>query len=361
MDNNDIRKLVTDDDPEDSPEGSPLAKDLDQILSAGNRAKALVKQILAFSRQTENAVIPLQPAILIKETIKLLRASLPATIEIKQDLDMDCYPILADPTQIDQIVMNLCTNAFHAMEDNGGTLSISLSKRTLAAQDLVNQPTMLPGHFIQLSIRDTGTGIKPEIQTKVFDPYFTTREIGKGTGMGLAITHGIVKRSGGFITLESHLGADTVFDIYIPAWEGNATPETVWNDAMPMGTEHILLVDDEPMLAEMSQTMLERLGYAVTVRMGGVEALTTFGKQLGAFDLVITDQTMPGITGVELARRMVQLRPDLPIILCTGYSSTISEESAVSYGIKGFALKPLAKKEIAYLIRKVLDENPVAS
>jgi PAS domain S-box-containing protein len=346
---------------EDSPAGSLLAKDLDQILSAGNRAKALVKQILAFSRQAEETILPLQPAILIKETIKLLRASLPTTIEIKQDVDMDCHPILADPTQIDQIVMNLCTNAFHAMEENGGTLSISLKKRSLEATDLANQPTMLPGHFMHLSVKDTGAGIKPEMQAKVFDPYFTTKETGKGTGMGLAITHGIVKRSGGFITLKSQVGTGTVFDIFIPAWQGNATPENVGDDAISMGTERILLVDDEPMLAEMSRTMLERLGYSVTVRMGGREALTAFRNQPEAFDLVITDQTMPGMTGTELARSMLRLRPDLPIILCTGYSSTISQDRIISYGIKGFALKPLAKREIAFLIRKVLDEHPVTS
>ncbi len=229
---------------EDSPEGSRLAMDLDQILAAGNRAKALVKQILAFSRQAEDAIIAVQPAILIKETIKLLRASLPTTIAIKQDLDMDCYPILADPTQIDQVIMHLCTNAFHAMEEHGGTLSISLNKRTLAARDLVNQPTMLPGHFIHLSIRDTGNGMKPELRTKVFDPYFATKKTGKGTGMGLAITHGIVKRSGGFITLESQIGTGTVFDIYIPAWEGNAAPETVGDEAISPGTERILVVDE---------------------------------------------------------------------------------------------------------------------
>lgn len=341
---------------EDSPEGSLAARDLDQVLIAGHRAKELVKQILAFSRQTETAKIPLRPAIIVKEAIKLLRASIPTTIAIKQDIDMQCDLILADPTQIHQILMNLCTNAFHAMEVDGGTLSISLKMKTLSQNELIHEPQLLPGNYVQLSVRDTGAGIEQDIQNKIFDPYFTTKEIGKGTGMGLAIAHGIIKSYGGFITCESQLGEGTVFNITLPVSEENILPEYNLVDSIATGTERILLVDDEQMLADMGKTMLERLGYKVTVRMSSMEAFATFRNQPDAFDLVITDQTMPGMTGADLARRILQIQPGLPIILCTGYSSTITEEKALSLGIKGFALKPLTKTNIALLIRKVIDE-----
>ncbi len=341
---------------EDSPEGSLAARDLDQVLIAGHRAKELVKQILAFSRQTETERIPLQLAIIVKEAIKLLRASIPTTIAIEQDLDMQCDLILADPTQVHQILMNLCTNAFHAMEADGGTLSISLKMKTLSDKELFHEPQLVPGKYIQLSVRDTGTGIEPEIQKKIFDPYFTTKETGKGTGMGLAITHGIIKSYGGFITCESRLGEGTVFTITLPVSMENILPESNVDNPMITGTERILLVDDEQMLADMGKIMLERLGYKVTVQMDSLEALTTFQNQPDAFDLVVTDQTMPGMTGADLARKILQIKPELPIILCTGYSSMITEEKARSLGIKGFALKPLTRKNIAQLIRKVMEQ-----
>ena len=340
---------------EDSPEGSLAAKDLDQVLTAGHRAKELVKQILAFSRQTETVKILLQPAVIVKEAIKLLRASIPTTIAIDQDIETQTGLILVDPTQIHQILMNLCTNAFHAMEIDGGTLSISLKTITLSQKELIHEPRLLPGDYIQLSVGDTGTGIEPEIQKKIFDPYFTTKETGKGTGMGLAITHGIIKSYGGMITCDSRLGEGTVFKINFPISEENTQPATNPVDSVTAGTERILLVDDEQILADMGKIMLERLGYKVTVRMNSLEALTAFKNQPDAFDLVITDQTMPGMTGADLARRILQIRPGMPIILCTGYSSTISEEKVKSYGIKGFAMKPLTRKDIATLIRKVLD------
>ena len=343
---------------EDSPEGSQAAKDLDQVLLAGNRAKDLVKQILAFSRQTEEEKIPLQPAAIVNETIKLLRSSIPSTITIKQDVNMVCGLILADPTQLHQILMNLCTNAFHAMEENGGTLAISLNSKALNQNDLLHEPQLKPGNYIELSIEDTGTGIEPEVQKKIFDPYFTTKKTGKGTGMGLAITHGIVKSYDGFIACESQVGVGTIFHIYLPSYESDTIPGTVSSEYLPViGTERILFVDDEPMLAQMGRTMLERLGYAVTVRTSSQEALTTFSDQPDAFDLVITDQTMPELTGFDLAQLILQIRPNLPIILCTGYSSVISEEQVKSSGIRGYALKPVSKQNIVNLIRTLLDEK----
>ncbi len=343
---------------EDSPVGSTTARDLDQILQAGNRAKDLVKQILTFSRQAIAERIPLQPASIIKETIKLLRASLPTTITILPAIDPATAPILADPIQIHQLTMNLCTNAFHAMEERGGTLSISLTNVDTPRQEQLGRFGGPAEKFIRLSIKDTGTGIPPEIREKIFDPYFTTKEIGKGTGMGLAIVHGIVSSYGGTLTYDSQPDQGTTFHITLPALteleklaaDTAADQET----KIPRGGEHILFIDDEEILVDMTRTMLERLGYHVTVRNSSLEALTVFQNQPDAYDLVITDQTMPGMTGIDLARRMLQIRPNLPIILCTGYSSLITEDKTKAAGIKGFALKPLAKKNIAGLIRKVL-------
>ena len=340
---------------EDCPPGSVIAGDLDQVVLAGKRAKDLVKQILAFSRQAETERVPVQPAVMVKEAVRLLRSSLPTTIVIQQDIDPDCNLINADPTQIHQILMNLCTNAYHAMEETGGVLTISLKNKVFSRPE--SDPSVLPGTFVHLSVGDTGQGILPEIRERIFDPYFTTKEVGKGTGMGLAIVHGIVQRYGGFIDCRSVIGEGTVFDVNLPVMAEGSFPEDVTDPIVPAGRESILFVDDEEILAEMAQRMLTRMGYTVTVRTTSLETLATFENQPDAFDLVITDQTMPGMTGLDLARRMLQIRPDLPIILCTGYSSQVSEEKAVSYGIKGFAMKPLAKKDIAALIRKILGER----
>jgi PAS domain S-box-containing protein len=340
---------------QDSLSGSVKSSHLHRVIQAGNRAADLVKQILAFSRQAETQRIPMRPVAMVKESLKLIRSSLPTTIDVQQDIDSETSLILADPTQIHQIIMNLCTNAYHAMEENGGTLSISLKNKDLTQQDLITIPGVQQGHFIQLSVRDTGPGISPEIRKKIFDPYFTTKEAGKGTGMGLAIVHGIVKACGGYITCNSEIGEGTSFETYLPSLLEQIEPETKEWELVPIGTESILFIDDEELLTEMGQTMLERLGYSVTTKMSSVEALATFKNKPDAFDLVITDQTMPGMTGVDLARRMLHIRPDLPIILYTGYSSQISKEDVKSCGIKGFAMKPLVRKDIAVLIRKVLD------
>ncbi len=342
---------------EDSPAGSILKRDIDQVVKASHRAKDLVKQILAFSRQTETELIPIQPAMIVREAAKMLRSSLPSTIDIQQNIDVNSGPILADPTQIHQIVMNLCTNAFHAMEETGGTLSISLEKKTLTEKDIVNQPGMHSGDFVQLSVGDTGPGIAPELWDKIFDPYFTTKEIGKGTGMGLSILHGIVKNYGGSVSFNSHPGEGTVFQVLLPVMAAEAVVEDKPEEIVRLGNERILFIDDEEILAEMGKSMLERLGYQVTVRSSSLEALTTFQNQPDMFDLIIADQTMPGMTGSDLARRILQIRPFMPIILCTGYSSLITEEKAKSLGIKGFAMKPLARKSIAVLIREVLDRG----
>lgn len=346
---------------EDCPAGSKLRGDLGQIIKAGHRAKDLVKQILAFSRQTETQQTHLQPAGVIDEAIKLLRASLPTTITIVKDIDPNAGIILADPGHIHQILMNLCTNAFHAMEKKGGTLTITLYNKVLFGKDLIGASHMQPGNYVQLSVKDTGAGMTPEVQPRIFDPYFTTKEVGKGTGMGLSTVHGIVHSYGGTIYCDSRPGEGTIFHITLPTVEAHPAREIENTKIPPRGSEHILLVDDEEMLVMMQKTVLKRLGYHVTAESSSLEALATFQNDPEAFDLVITDQTMPDITGMEFSRRILQIRPEMPIILCTGYSNISSEEKAKSIGIKGFALKPLTMKDIAETVRKVLDSGKLTS
>lgn len=338
------------------PPGSNIGDDLDKVLEAGGRAANLVKQILAFSRQANTEKIALEPRHVVKEAVKLLRPALPTTITIEQHFETSKKSIVIDPTQLHQIVMNLVTNAFHAMEQTGGVLNISLLDCELSEQDLKHQPEIAAGEFVVLSIADSGSGMIPEIREKIFEPYFTTKEINKGTGLGLAIVHGIVTSSGGFVTCESEAGKGTVFKVFLPAAEGSIVAPVEQVDADLAGKERILLIDDEEILVEMGRTMLERLGYKVTVRTSSIDALVTFQNQPDKFDAVITDQTMPVMTGVDLARRVLQIRPDIPIILCTGYSSLVNEEQARACGIKEFAMKPITKKGLATLLRKVLGE-----
>jgi len=340
---------------DDCPSDSTMRNDIAQILKAGNRAKDLVKQILTFSRQAKEQRVPVQPATIIKEALKLLRSSIPTTISIEQHLAENDGFILADPTQIHQILMNLCTNAYHAMELKGGVLTVSLHRKTLTAEDLTNRPKMVPGNYLQLSVKDTGIGMSDELCRRIFDPYFTTKAVGKGTGMGLAMVHGIVQSYGGAIFCESIPGEGSTFHVFLPLLEAEAMQEAENAEPAPRGTEHLLFIDDEEILLDMGQAMLERLGYRVTVENSPLAALAIFQAQPEGFDMVITDQTMPDMTGADLARRFLQIRPDIPIILCTGYSTLISEEEAKNIGIQGFVMKPLARKIVAELIRRLLD------
>ncbi len=342
------------------PPESSIAKSLNKVLDASQRATALVKQILAFSRQVNLQRIPLNISHVVKDTIKLLRPSIPSTIEIRQQIDSSFRPILADSTQVHQIIMNLCTNAYHAMEQTGGVLQITIEDVELSLSDLQKHPGVQPGGFVKLSISDTGAGIDADIRSRIFEPYFTTKEVGKGTGMGLSIVHGIVASYGGFVTCESEIGKGTVFNIFFPAIEEQAASEVKPMELTPSGTERILFIDDEEILAEMGKTMLEQLGYDVTISNSSIEALAAFQNQPDQFDVVITDQTMPGMTGFDFAKRLLQIRPNIPIILCTGYSNLVNEEQAKIVGIKGFIMKPMSKKEIAKCLRAVLDENRIA-
>lgn len=320
------------------------ARHLNKVLDAGERAKGLVRQILTFSRQSSTEKVRIQSADRVQEALKILRPSLPSTIEISTDIDPEAGVLFMGATQLNQIVMNLCTNAFHAMEKKGGKLSVSLKRATVDSTG-----------YVQLSVSDTGAGIDPGTKKRIFEPYFTTKETGKGTGMGLAIVHGLVTSYKGFVSIDSELGKGTTVHVYLPASQGRVDGNSEAVCAVPTGNESILFVDDEELITTMGKTMLERLGYRVTASTSSCEALETFRNEPDQFDLVITDQTMPKITGVELAQRMMQIRPDIPIILCTGYSAITSETEAKLLGIKAFAYKPLVKKQLAGLLRSVLD------
>jgi PAS domain S-box-containing protein len=342
------------------PEGTtPVRRDLEQVLKAGYRARDLVNQILTFSHQSdqERKVIDIVPPV--KEALKLLRSSLPSTIEIRQDIAIppEKGVILADPTQMHQVLMNLCTNAAHAMRDKGGILSVSLASVEAATYLVSRYPDLKPGPYVRLTVSDTGHGVDPSILERIFDPYFTTKGPGEGTGMGLAVVQGIVKRHGGMITVQSEIGKGTTFHALFPRIEQEIAQEAMVAEALPTGRERILFVDDEKPLVDLGKGMLEPLGYSVTIKTNSLEALETFRAQPDAFDLIITDVTMPGMTGIELAKEVMTIRPDIPIILCTGFSELIDEKQAKEMGIREFVMKPFVIGKHAKAIRKVLEDK----
>lgn len=344
---------------QDVPEDSPLRQRLIDILQGTKRAGDLVKQILTFSRQKDHEMKPLKVHLVINEALKLIKSSLPSTIEITQNIKSDCGLVYADPTQIHQIVMNLCTNAYHAMEETGGKLTFNLKEVELAAEDL-NDPAMIPGKYVCLTVSDTGPGMEQSITDRIFDPYFTTKEEGKGTGMGLAVVHGVVKSHGGNISVYSEPGKGTEFKVHLPVIKKQEETAKLKTDLpIQKGDERILLVDDEDIIAQMGKQMLERLGYHVTARTGSTDALEAFRENPDKFDLVISDMTMPIMTGEQLAAEIMKIRSDIPIILCTGFSEMMSEEKAKSLGIKGFLMKPVVMKDFSNMIRKVLDKEIV--
>jgi len=295
-------------------------------------------------------------SLVVKEARKLLRSSIPSTIDIHQEIDNQCGLIMGDPTQIHQIVMNLCTNAYHAMEDTGGNIEVTLSEKIISVDDPKYEIDLTPGRYILLSVRDTGHGMPPDIVNRIFDPYYTTKKSGKGTGLGLSVTHGIIKNHGGSISVYSEPGVGTTFHVHLPVIEKDANLVEIESpQIIPTGNERILLVDDEKSITDMLKETLTRLGYQVTTRISSVEALEAFRVRFDNFDLVITDMTMPKMTGIELAEQMVKIRKDIPIILCTGFSESINEEKANLIGIQAFVMKPVIMSDLAEKIRDVLD------
>ena len=335
--------------------GSANWQNLQEVYKAANRAKELVKQILTFSREREHEICPVQIVPVVKESLKLLKASLPSTIEITQRLEAEGVTILADPTQIHQIVMNLCTNAYHAMRDKGGVMEVTLSQVTIGSRDSLDR-RLLPGSYLVLTVSDTGLGMDQATMERIFDPYFTTRKHGEGTGLGLAVVLGIVKKYGGDIRVYSEPGQGASFQVYFPVLgkveEGLSS---ILSTAPVTGDERLLLVDDEPQIVDSMQKMLEFHGYHVTTKTSSVEALEVFRLGPESFDLVITDQTMPYMTGDQLVLELKKIRPDIPVVLCTGFSLVMDEAKAKALGIDAFLLKPVLRKEMSETIRRVLD------
>jgi len=338
-------------------QGSIIADYISGILQAAHRAKQLAGHILAFSRQSERERIPLALHLVVKEVLSLLRSTLPATIEIRQNADIDGV-VFADPTQMHQVLMNLCTNAFHAMRKKGGILEIDLKKATLTTAEAALIPGLTSGLYLQLTVKDTGSGMTPDIMSRIFDPYFTTKPEGEGTGLGLSVTHEIVKSYHGAINVASIPGEGTTFHVYLPGMEHAAEhPPKFDQKILPQGSERVLYVDDESVLAALAGKMLEMLGYAVVTKISAIEALALFKSDPQAFDLVITDLTMPHMTGVALAKELRQIRPDLPIIICSGNSSPDEEQEAFGSGFQGFLRKPYTRHKLAALVRQVLDDR----
>jgi PAS domain S-box-containing protein len=332
---------------------------LQRILDGSSRASELVKQILTFSRKSDQERKLVHIAPTINEGLKLLRSTLPSTIEIQQDIAIapEDGVILADPTQIHQVLMNLCTNAAHAMRASGGVLGVKLSTILADAQFVSGHPDMSEGQYVCLSVSDTGHGMDAGVMERIFDPYFTTKGVGEGSGMGLALVQGIVQSCGGTICVSSKPGRGTLFEVYFPRIEQKVPQEGGVVEALASGSERILFVDDEEALTDLGKEILESLGYRVNAVMSSLEALDIFRARPDAFDLIITDMTMPNLTGNELAAELMAVRPDIPIILCTGFSEIIDEKQAKDAGIREFVMKPYVITSLAKMIRKVLDQE----
>ena len=303
----------------------------------------------------------MQVGALLKEALKLLRSALPSTIEIRQKIDLtvdDGDLISADPTQIHQVIMNLCTNAGHAMREKGGILDVSMSNVHFGPRDSARPPELPPGSYVRICVSDTGCGMDDKVMERIFEPYLTTKGVGEGTGMGLSLVHGIVQSHGGAITVVSEPGAGSTFCVFFPAGakEVEIKPDAV-PEGIPMGRECILLVDDEPELALLGKEALERFGYTVFSTVDPVEAFEAFRAAPDKFDLVVTDQTMPNMTGMELAAELRQIRPNIPVILCTGYSELVTEQNMRAADIQDVMMKPLIMHEAGRIIRRVLDRE----
>ncbi len=340
-----------------SGKDSPLFSDLQQVLDASNRAKDLVQQILSFSRQKEKEILPVQAQLIVKEALKLLRASLPTSIEIRTDLHSNAK-VNADPTGIHQIIMNLCTNAAHAMESSPGILSVSLADITITTPLADHNATIAPGEYLQMIIADTGSGMDKDILDRIFDPYFTTKDVGEGTGLGLAVVKGIVENYGGMITVESEPGSGTTFTLYLPRIEAEKeTAEEEKTHQSFAGSEHILVVDDEAVIVALNKKRLAKYGYKITAKVASTQALQSFQDAPDSFDLVITDLTMPKLSGLGLIEKILGIRENMPIIVCTGYSSTEKIEDIEKMGVKNILLKPINNHDLLQMTRHVLDEQ----
>jgi PAS domain S-box-containing protein len=340
---------------------SRVGQDIREVIVAGRRAAELVKQILTFSRKADKLKHPLQAHLVVKEALKMLRSTLPTTVRMEESIETDCGTILVNPTTMHQIIVNLCTNGVQAMTEQKGVLTVSLQHRELDAAEIQGHPDLSPGAYVHLSITDTGQGMEQATIGRIFEPYFTTKEMGRGTGLGLAVVHGSVQDCKGFIEVESSVGKGSTFSVYLPVMDTTALQDVVSKEkekkTAPHGSETILVVDDEALLAEMHKKRLEKQGYKVIALSDSQEALAAFRAHPEKFDLLITDQTMPGLTGLELAKAVLEIEPSLPIIMCTGHSDTVPEEKALSLGIKKYLYKPLHGDELLDATRELLDSR----
>ncbi len=337
------------------PETSPEARDLAEALKAGGRARDLIAQILAFSRQSEQEMRPVEVGLVVKECLKLIRASIPVTIDIRQEIGPDPGTVMADPTQLHQVIMNLCTNGYHAMERGHGVLTVGLTAEVIDQEAVtLNNLDVQPGSYVKLSVTDTGKGMTNDVIERIFEPYFTTKEPGKGTGMGLAVVHGIVKAHGGGVSVTSEPSIGTTVAVYLPRCEDSAPVERIGTDQVALGSERILFVDDDVQIVEICKRILTSLGYRVEVSTDPKQALDLFRARHDEFDLVITDLSMPHLTGLELAKKMLAVRSDIPVVLCTGFAETLTPQKLKDAGIRDFLMKPVLPGALGKAVREVL-------
>ena len=349
-------------EPRDSASGigtvAEVRENLDTVMQAGRRARDLVEQILTFSRHTEHEKNPVDLRPVVKEVMKLMRSTLPATIEIEQKIDTSPMVVLADPSQIHQVLMNLCTNAGHAMDEDGGKLNVSLQRTELGYGTLAKFGELAPGPYVHLTIADSGYGMDEATRQRIFEPFFTTKELGEGTGLGLSVVHGIVSDHAGAISVDSTLGAGATFEVIVPIYSGDQKPLAPAEPSEPAERRgRVLFVDDEVHLVKMAEKVLGRLGYSVVGETNGHDALDRFRANPAAFDLVVTDQTMPEITGDVLAVEVRKLRGDIPIVLCTGHSRRLTPEQAKIIGIDHYVMKPLLADELGNVVGNALESG----
>jgi PAS domain S-box-containing protein len=347
-----LSQLVIKDQPE-------VSDNLDSILNAAERAKDLVRQILSFSRQNSQEKQPVLLSCLSKEALKLIRASLPSSINIITKIDKNCPPVLANSTQIHQIIMNLCTNAYHAMKDKGGTLALSVEEIVFGKDDYIVDFEIKPGKYVKLEVSDTGVGIPKDKHAKIFEPYYTSKPKDEGTGLGLSVVHGIVKDHNGYIALYSEINRGSTFQIYFPIIESNKKENCHSNKKANYahGTEKIMLVDDEEIIGSLEKKILQSLGYDVVAFTSSIKALSFFEKNHNEFDLVITDMTMPGLSGADFTKKIHQINRDFPVIICTGFSELIDKKKAIELGVKDYVMKPISIASFSKTIRDVLDHS----
>ncbi|MBI4774426.1 MAG: PocR ligand-binding domain-containing protein [Deltaproteobacteria bacterium] len=344
-----------------TPGHGEARENLEEVIKAANRAKELVKRILLFSRAAHEERRPMVLAEVVSEVLKLLRSALPSTIRIEEDIEEQTGSILGDPVQIHQVVMNICTNAYHAMRERGGMISVSVRSEQIDPKEADEVKGLRPGPFLKLSIKDTGCGMDPETLDRIFEPYYSTKGLGEGTGLGLSVVKGIVANHGGALKVESRVGMGSCFSVYFPRFEEKAVEQDCDSDEIVHGAGRLLVVDDEPSLAHLMKLYLEEVGYEVQATTSSLEALNLFRGSPQRFDLIISDQTMPGMTGAKLAVETRRIRKDIPFALCTGYSDVIDEKGAKSLGVDAFILKPIDFTTLSRIVRNILDTSKRSS